>query len=44
MDNVPYIMLILQGVIFIGAIVTVIFLILRRMRLKREEDFEKRDN
>ncbi len=44
MDAVAVIFLGLEGLLFLGAIVVLVWLIFRRIRLKKEEAFEKRDN
>ena len=44
MDFITSAILGVQGFFLLGAIVILIWLIFRRIRLKKEEDFEKRDN
>lgn len=39
-----HIFIAIQGIIYIGVIIIIIFLIFRRIELKKKEDFEKRDN
>jgi hypothetical protein len=33
-----------QGLIFVAAVVVIIFLIIRRVKIKKRETFQKRDN
>jgi hypothetical protein len=44
MDTAPIIILALYGLAALVALVLLIFLIRRRIRIKKEETFEKRDN
>jgi hypothetical protein len=44
MDTIPIIILTLYGVAAIVVIVLLIYLIRRRIRIKREENFEQRSN
>lgn len=44
MDWLTKLILSIHGLIWGGALVIIIFLIFRRIKLKKKEDFEKRDN
>ena len=44
MDLLPVIMIGFQGLIGLGLLVLLIYLIIRRVRIKQSEDFEDRDN
>jgi len=44
MDRIGYLIMAIEGVFFLAAIVLLVYLIIRRIRLKKEEKFEKRDN
>lgn len=44
MDQATLIILMIEGVIFTGFAIALVYLIIKRIRSKREEDFEKRDN
>jgi len=36
--------MVVEGLAFVAAIVIIVFLIIRRIRIRKEETFEKRDN
>lgn len=44
MDWLTKSMMIIQGMGFLVAVVVIIYLIFRRIRIRAEEKFEKRDN
>jgi hypothetical protein len=44
MDTINTIILSVHGLIWGSALIILIFLIIRRVRLKKEENFEDRDN
>ncbi|MFT7592399.1 MAG: hypothetical protein ACI9UJ_002336 [bacterium] len=44
MDAFASFIIAIQGLIFLAGIVAIIWLIVRRVRMKKEEQFEKRDN
>ena len=44
MDTIATIILSIHGLLWGGALVILIYLIARRIRLKKEETFEDRDN
>lgn len=44
MEILPKIVVATQGILFVVIVVILIFLIVRRVRIKKNEDFEKRDN
>ena len=44
MDDFATIIVLAQGFVFIGIIVLIIILAIRRYKIKQDETFEKRDN
>lgn len=44
MDNFTKLILILEGLLLAAIVVVIIYLIVRRIRTKENEDFENRDN
>ncbi|MFT5724859.1 MAG: hypothetical protein ACI9JN_001982 [Bacteroidia bacterium] len=44
MDIVTIAFLGLEGLLFVGALIVLVWLVFRRIRLKKEETFDKRDN
>jgi hypothetical protein len=44
MDNFTEIMLSIYGLAGLVVLIIIIYLIIRRIRISKEEDFEKRDN
>jgi hypothetical protein len=44
MDMITSIILSIEGAVFLTLIVITVFLIVRRVRIKKDENFEKRDN
>lgn len=44
MDWIATLVLSVHGIIWGGALIIIIFLIFRRIKLKKKEDFEQRDN
>lgn len=44
MDAFVKLVLGMEGLIFLAVVVTIVVLIVRRVKIKKTEDFEKRDN
>ena len=44
MDAFVAIFLSIQAFVYLGLAIAIVYLIFRRLKLKKEEDFEKRDN
>lgn len=44
MDGITALFLGIQGLVWLALAVILIFLIVRRIKIKKKEDFEKRDN
>jgi len=40
----PTIAILIQGLIWLGIFITLVYLIVRRIKIKETEDFEDRDN
>lgn len=44
MDNIVHLVLSIEALLFGGALLVIIYLIVRRLDIRERENFEKRDN